>query len=96
MHLILETWRYSLVLHTKDDLTHLPQQNGHHFVDGTFQCIILNVNDCILIRIPLKFVRKGPIDNMPALVQVMAWHRADNKPLSEPMMTQFIDAYVQY
>ena len=30
---------------------------------------------CILIRISLKFVPKGPIDNKPALFQAMAWRR---------------------
>ena len=38
------------------------------------------------IKISLKFVRKGPINNIPALVQTMAWHRPGDKPLSEPMV----------
>ena len=29
---------------------------------------------------------KGPINIIPALVQIMAWRRPDAKPLSEPMM----------
>ena len=29
---------------------------------------------------------QGPIDNNPALVQIMAWRRSGDKPLSEPMM----------
>ena len=33
----------------------------------------------------LKFVPKGPINNIPSLVQVMTWHRPGEKPLSEPM-----------
>ena len=40
------------------------------------------------------FVPKGPTDNNLALVQVMASHRTGNKPLSEPMLTQFTDAYM--
>ena len=40
----------------------------------------------ILIKISLKFVPKGPINNIPALVQIMSWHRLGAKPLSEPMM----------
>ena len=32
----------------------------------------------------LKFVPKGPINNIPALVQMMTWHRPRGKPLSEP------------
>ena len=31
-------------------------------------------------------IPKGPINNMPVLVQIMAWRRPDDKPLSEPMM----------
>ena len=40
----------------------------------------------ICIQISPKFVHKGPNDNKPALVQIMASHRAGDKPLSEPMM----------
>ena len=36
--------------------------------DDNFKCIFLNENYKISIRIPLKFVPKSPIDNMPALV----------------------------
>ena len=35
------------------------------------------------IKISLKFVHKGPINNIPALVQMMAWRRPGDKPLSE-------------
>ena len=34
----------------------------------------------ISIWMSLKFVLKGPIDNKPALVQVMAWCQTGNKP----------------
>ena len=44
----------------------------------------------------LKFVPKSPINNIPALVQIMAWPRTGDKPLSEPMMTQFNDAYMRH
>ena len=40
----------------------------------------------ISIKISLKFVPKGPINNIPSLVQIMAWRRSGDKPLSEPMM----------
>ena len=39
-----------------------------------------------LIKISLKFVPKGPIDNNPELIQIMAWRQPGDKPLSEPMM----------
>ena len=54
--------------------------------DDIFKCIFLNENVRIPIKIPLKFVPKGPINNIPALVQIMAWRRPGDKPLSEPMM----------
>ena len=63
-----------------------PGQNGRHFPDEIFKCVFLNENVWITTKISLKFVPKGPIDNTPALVQLMAWRRPDAKPLSEPMM----------
>ena len=63
-----------------------PRQNGRHFPDDIFKCIFLNENAWISIRISLKFVPKGPINNIPALVQIMAWRRPGDKPSSEPMM----------
>ena len=67
-----------------------PRQNGHHFADDTFIRIFLYENVRILIKISLKFVPKGPINNIPALVQVMAWRRSGDKPLSEPMMVSLL------
>ena len=64
--------------------------------DDIFKCIFLDENDRILIQISLKFVPKSPIDNKPALVQVMAWRRTGDKPLTGPMLTQFTDAYMRY
>ena len=45
-----------------------PRQDGRHFPDNILKCIFLNENVWILIEISLKFVPKGPIDNIPALV----------------------------
>ena len=61
--------------------------------DDIFKCIFLYENDRITIQISLKLVPKSPINNKPALVQVMAWHRTGDKPLPEPMMTRLTDAY---
>ena len=66
------------------------RQNGRRFEDDTFKCIILNENVRISIKISLKFVPKGPINNNPALVQIMAWRGSGDKPLSEPMMVSLI------
>ena len=60
-------------------------QNGCHFTD-IFKCISLIENVWISIKISLKFVPKGSFNNIPVLVQIMAWHRPGDKPLSEPMM----------
>ena len=73
-----------------------PRQDGRHLANNNFKCMFLNENDKILIRISLKFVPRSPIDNKPALVQVMAWRRIGDKPLSEPMLTQFTDAYMRH
>ena len=63
--------------------------------DDIFKCIFVNENDRIPIQISLEFGPRSPIDNMPALFQVMAWHRTGDKPLPEPMLTQFNDAYMR-
>ena len=52
----------------------------------------MNEKFLIWIWISLKFVPKGPIDNRSALVQVMALRRTGEKPLSETMLTQSINA----
>ena len=64
--------------------------------DVIFKCIFLNENDRTLIQISLKFVPSSPVDNKPASVQVMAWRRTGDKPLPEPMLAQFTDAYMRH
>ena len=63
-----------------------PRQYRSQFADDIFTCNFFNENYCFLIKFSLKYVRKGQIDNNPALVQIMAWRRSGDKPLSEPMM----------
>ena len=50
-------------------------------------------NVWISLKIPLKFVRKGPINNIPALVQIMSWHRPGDKQFSEPMLV-FVPTHI--
>ena len=38
----------------------------------------------------MKFVPKFPVNNIPALVQIMAWRRPGDKPLSEPTMVSLL------
>ena len=56
------------------------RQNGRHFADDTFNRIFVNENVRIPIKFSLKFVSKGPINNIPALVQIMASRRPGDKP----------------
>ena len=58
------------------------------FPDDIFKCIYLNGNIRISIKISLKFVPKGLINNIPALVLIMAWCRPGDKLLSEPIMVR--------
>ena len=52
-----------------------PRQNGRQFPDDTFKRILLNENVRNSIKISLKFIPKVRINNIPALVQIMAWCR---------------------
>ena len=63
-----------------------PRLNGRHFADDIFKCIFLNENAWISLKISLKFVPKVRINNVPTLVQIKAWRRPGDKPLSEPVM----------
>ena len=67
-------------------------KNGCHFANHIF----LIENFCILIKIQPKYFPMGTIVNKSALVQVMAWHWAGDKPLHEAMTTQFTDAYMRH
>ena len=77
-------------------LTHLPWTKWTPFRQTTFSNDVFNENRRIPIQISLRFVPKHPIANKPALVQVMAWRRTGYKPLHEPIMTQFTNAYMQH
>ena len=63
-----------------------PRRNRQHFTDDIFKRIFLNENVWISIKISLKFVPRGPINNIQALVQIMDWRHPSDKPLSEPMI----------
>ena len=63
-----------------------PRQNGPLFTDIIFKYIFLNEIYCIFIRNSQKYVPRGPIISIPALVQMMAWHPTGAKPLSEQML----------
>ena len=83
-----------LHVHVHDEyysvITLRPRQNGRQFPDDILKCILLNENVRISIKISLNFVPKGSINNIPPLVQIMAWRRPGDKPLPEPMMDSLL------
>ena len=86
----IELWECSVMRLENGDILYLntlrPRQDGCHFPDDIFKRIFFNENVSISINFSLKFVLRCPINNIPALVQIMAWRRPGDKPLSEPMM----------
>ena len=52
--------------------TSRPRQNGRHFPDDIFKCIFLNENIGISLKMSLKFIPKGPVNNITALVRLGA------------------------
>ena len=52
------------------------------------KCIFMNENAWISIKSSLKLVPNGPIDNIPALVLIMARRLPGDKPLSDPMVVK--------
>ena len=65
----------------------MAEKDGRHFADAFFKCIFWNE---LQLKISLKFVPRGPINNIPALVQIMAWPGPGDKPLSEPIMVSLL------
>ena len=70
--------------------------SGLHFADDFFQFIVVREMVCILIKISLKFLPKRPIQNNTVLLKMRAQGRLGDKPLSAPILTQYIDAYMRY
>ena len=84
------TWRGEYHGMTLNIKTLRSRQNGHHLPDDIFKSIFLNENVWIAIKISLKFVPEGPINNIPALVQIMTWCHSGNKPLFKPMVVSLL------
>ena len=68
--------------------THLNtlRQNGRYFADDIFISIFLNENVWISLKISLQFVHQVRIGSISLVVNVMAWHRTGDEPLSESRM----------
>ena len=65
-------------------------RDGPHFAGDILKCVFLNKNVLNSLKISLKSVPKFRINNILALVQIMAWCRSGVKPLSVPMMLNLL------
>ena len=65
-----------------------PRQNGLHFPENISKCIFLNENVWISLKISLMLLTRVWFNNTPALVQIMAWSRLGDKPLSESVFVR--------
>ena len=83
----MDLWTYSLEQHNINILR--PRQDGCHFPDDIFERIFL-IENCILMKISLKFVPRDPINHIPEFVQVMAWCQ------SAAIHGELIDAYMRH
>ena len=60
------------------------RQKSRHFVDDIFKCI--SWRKCINFESNLtEYFPKGIFDNIPELMQKMAWRLPGDRPLTEPM-----------
>ena len=76
--------------HIYAEVIEAERQNGRSFSRQYIPLHFFEKNVEIAIKISLKFVPKGPINNIQAFVQIMAWRRPGDKPLSEPMMVRLL------
>ena len=98
------TMKYSCKYYTNrvvliyvEAITHLPRTKWPPLRQTT----ISNAFSCMkIIEFRFQFhwhlFPGGPIDNKPALVQLMAWRRLGDKSLSEPALTLFTEAYMRH
>ena len=68
-----------------------PRRNGRNFPDDIFKCIFLDAKCRYKLRLRVhKVCSSGPVNNIPALVQIMAWHRPGAMPLFELMTVSLL------
>ena len=64
--IVLKTNLIGILIDSVLNIKHIEAEtNGRHFAGDIFKCIFLNENVWIPIKISLKFVPKGPINNIP-------------------------------
>ena len=89
-----ETWPLgaswsALTCWVQTDFSHILSHWGRDKMAANFLMTFSNAFSWmklwVSLKISLKFAPMGPIDNIPALAQIMAWRRPGHKPLSEPM-----------
>ena len=66
------------------------RQNGSHFAYDYFKSIFSNENVWSSFETSLKYVPKHQNNNIPTLIQIMAWCWPGDKPLVEPMMVTLL------
>ena len=66
------------------------KQNCRHFSDDIFKRIFLNENGQISTNNYLHSIPHGLVNYNKALVQIMAWFRPGDEPLSEPIMVRCV------
>ena len=88
---LLCSWKQSIVTFNSS----IPGQNGLHS-ETPFSYAFSCTKSCILNKLSPKFVPKGLINIIPALVQTMARRRTGDKPLSVPILTLLIDAHMRH
>ena len=86
MHLKMSPGKWRPFFLGLNMLTHWGREKMTAIFKRHFNCLFVIQNVSIVIYISLKFVPEGPINNILALIQIMAWCHSGNKPLSEPMM----------
>ena len=86
----------SIVLTWRPINTLGPRQYCRHFPDDIFECIFLNKNVWIPLKISLKFLPKVRINSFSALVQIRARRRPGDQPLSEPMLVNLDGTYCSW
>ena len=81
-----EIWVQWCTAHiTVSVLTQWGQNKVADIVQTTFWYVISRTKN--MIQISLKFVHDCPVNNLPALFQMMAWHHIGARPSPEPVMT---------
>ena len=77
-----------------------PGKNVRHSADNIFKCIFMNEKTKVLYLdsdfTVQSLVLRVQLTITAALVLDNGWRRIGDKPLSEPMLTQFTDAYLDH